>query len=302
MLDRAPAGARIAVLAGLSVASCFAAGCGGATGDKESHTNAASAGGRPTAQVAEAVPKPKLSRKELRRAQRAKMNSTGTLWRELTFFVPDTIDGFRARTISEGRDIELGAAGAVVSIRRAYAQGDVWLELELLDTADSERVRNVFNRARDVTRDSARAVIRPLRVKNHKALTQWLAASKVARTSVLVSDRFLVNVSVKPADSPAPSIALADKLDWAAVEKLAAADGGNEPAPEPIETSARKPASARRAKPAAAARAAAVPASSPQAPPQPASPAAQAPATENGEGPTAAEAVDDSSGAQSDKP
>jgi hypothetical protein len=75
-----------------------------------------------------------------------------------------------------------------------------------------------------------------MRVKGFKALTQWLEATKVARTSVLVAERFLVNVSVKPADSVALSIAVADKLDWAGLEKLATQPAAPiEPVAEPIE-------------------------------------------------------------------
>jgi hypothetical protein len=158
-----------------------------------------------------------------RRAKRATVNlSSGTAWRALAFFVPDVLDGYRARTATEGRDLMLGAGIGFVSVKRAYSKDNVQLELELIDTAHCERVRDVFNRSRELQREADSVVIRPLKIQGQKALAQWLDSTRVARTSVLVADRFLLNANVKPADSPEPSIALLQKLDWDALEKLAA--------------------------------------------------------------------------------
>ena len=44
----------------------------------------------------------------------------------------------------------------------------------------------------------------------------------MARASVLVANRFIVNISVKPAKTAEPAVALALQLDLAGVEKLAA--------------------------------------------------------------------------------
>jgi hypothetical protein len=148
--------------------------------------------------------------------------SSGTAWRALAFFVPDVLDGFRARTATEGRDLMLGGGMGFISVKRAYAKDNVQLELELIDTAHCERVRDVFNRSRELQREADTVVIRPLKIQGQKALAQWLDSTKVARTSVLVADRFLLNANVKPADSPAASIALVEKLDWDALDKLAA--------------------------------------------------------------------------------
>jgi hypothetical protein len=158
------------------------------------------------------------------RSKRPVIKNTGDAWLALKFFLPDVLEGYRARMAIEGRDISLGADLGLLSVRRAYGnKEDLMIEVELIDVTACERVRDLFNRSRELQRDGEKAVIRPMRVHGQKALSQWLDATQTARTSVLVADRFLVNANVKPADSPAPSIAFVEKLDWAALEQFAAA-------------------------------------------------------------------------------
>jgi hypothetical protein len=159
-----------------------------------------------------------------RRNKRPVIKNTGDAWLALKFFLPDILQGYRARMAIEGRDISLGADLGLLSVRRAYGnKDDLMIEVELIDVTECERVRDLFNRSRELQRDTEKAVIRPMRVHGQKALSQWLDATKTARTSVLVADRFLVNANVKPADSTAPSIAFVEKLDWAALEQFASA-------------------------------------------------------------------------------
>jgi hypothetical protein len=168
-----------------------------------------------------------------KRVRRPPLNiSSGTAWRALTFFVPDVLEGYRARTASDGHDMYLGAGVGFLTVKRAYGKDNVLLELELIDAAHCERVRDLFNHARELQRETDSVVIRPLKVQGQKALVQWLDATRVARVSVLVAERFLLNANLKPAESPAASIALAQKLDWQALEKLALT-----PAP-PLDTAA----------------------------------------------------------------
>ncbi|HEX4351872.1 MAG TPA: hypothetical protein VHZ95_03140, partial [Polyangiales bacterium] len=159
--------------------------------------------------------------------------SMGDTWRGLAFFVPDSIEGYRARSVTEGRDLGLVDDLGFVTIRRAYGKDDQMYELEVLDISHCEKVRDVFNRSREIQRETASAVIRPMRVQNHKALTQWFDSTHTARTSVLVADRFLVNLNVKPADSPEPSLTFIEKLNWPALDQYATT-----PAPAPVEPAA----------------------------------------------------------------
>jgi hypothetical protein len=153
----------------------------------------------------------------------AKRDSVAGAWRSLTFFMPDSIEGFRARMGRDGRDIDVGAPQPILTVRRSYANKEgVILDLELIDTGGSPRLRELFGRTRELARDNERAVFRALKVQGQRAFSQWLDASKSARTSVLVADRFLVNVDMKPINSPALGVAVAQKLDIPKLLELAA--------------------------------------------------------------------------------
>lgn len=220
------------LIASLGLSASIALSCGGAQPEGRAGAARAPSGGTPEPESLAS----KLGLKKSRR-KRGPRSSTGTAWRNLTFLVPDSFEGYRARSATEGHEVDLTAGMTLTTIKRAYGRENVLYELEVLDTVRCDRLRQVFNRTRDLNRDSPRAVIKALRVKGFKAVTQWAEATKVARTSVLVADRFLVNVSAKPADSTAPSLTFADKLDWPGLERLATQPSAPlEPAAEPIES------------------------------------------------------------------
>ena len=146
----------------------------------------------------------------------------GGTWRTLSFFLPDSIEGFRARMGRDGRDIDVGVAQPLLTVRRSYANKEgVILDLELIDTSASPRLRELFGRTRELARDNERAVFRALKVQGQRAFTQWLDASKSARTSVLIAERFLLNVDTKPVTTPAVGVGVAQKLDFPKLIELA---------------------------------------------------------------------------------
>jgi hypothetical protein len=147
--------------------------------------------------------------------------SASTDWQSLSAVLPSKLAGYHAIIQAEGSDLDLVAGMSLLFARRAYGKDNVTVDVEVLDTAHCPRVRELFKRSRDVTRETDKAVIRSFKLAGFPAQAQWLDATHVARTSVLVRERFLVNSNLKPADSPAPGIAFVQKLDWAALERLA---------------------------------------------------------------------------------
>ena len=142
-------------------------------------------------------------------------------WRSLKFFFPGVLEGYRAYAVTEGHDLDLGNGEPVVIVKRAYRKDALLLDLEVLDTAHTERLRSTFLRMRELTRDNDRAVFRPYKLQNRRAFAQWTAQTGSARASVLVADRYLVHVSMKPVQSPEPCIGLLAKLDLGSLDKLA---------------------------------------------------------------------------------
>jgi hypothetical protein len=142
-------------------------------------------------------------------------------WRSLKFFFPGVLEGYRAYAVIEGHDLDLGNGEPVVIVKRAYRKDALLLDLEVLDTAHTERLRNTFLRMREMSRESDRAVFRPYKLQNRRAFAQWTAQTASARASALVAERYLVHVSMKPVQSPDACIALLAKLDLASLDKLA---------------------------------------------------------------------------------
>jgi hypothetical protein len=155
-------------------------------------------------------------------------------WRSLKFFFPGIIDGYRARAVIEGHDLDLGAGDPVLIVKRAYRKDAVLMDVEVLDTARADRLRSTFLRMRELARESERAVFRPYKLQNRRAFAQWTAQTASARASALVAERYLVHVSMKPVPSPDPCIALLSKLDLPGLEKVSAAplSAANESAPD----------------------------------------------------------------------
>lgn len=142
-------------------------------------------------------------------------------WRSLKFFFPGVLEGYRAYAVTEGHDLDLGNGEPVVIVKRAYRKDDLLVDLEVLDTAQTERLRSVFLRTRELTRENANAVFRPYKLQNRRAFAQWTSQTASARASVLVADRYLVHVSMKPVQSPESCIGLLAKLDLGSLDKLA---------------------------------------------------------------------------------
>ena len=135
-------------------------------------------------------------------------------------FLPLTFEGYRAKAPAEGKDIDLGEGAGLVVLKRGYFKTGTALDIEIVDTEKSKALRALFDETRELERDNDSAVIKPIRVQGHKALAQWNSTGKASRVTVLVEGRFLVNLSLRPTDGVAASVALAEKLELADLAKL----------------------------------------------------------------------------------
>jgi hypothetical protein len=136
--------------------------------------------------------------------------------------VPKSFEGFRAKSDPEGRDIDLGQGASFAVLKRGYAKGGVWLEIEIVDTEGSKALRTLFDKMRELDRDTQDAVIKPIKVQGNKAVAQWNSTSKDARVTVLAENRYLVNVRVRPADGVEAAVSLAEKIELGELAKLPA--------------------------------------------------------------------------------
>jgi hypothetical protein len=136
--------------------------------------------------------------------------------------VPSTFEGFRAKSQPEGKDIDLGHGAGFSVLKRAYSKASTALEIEVVDTDGAKALRGLFEKTRDLDRDTEVAVIKPIKVQGYKALAQWNSTSRSARVTILVEGRYLVNLNLRPADDIATCVSLAEKLDLPELAKLPA--------------------------------------------------------------------------------
>lgn len=136
--------------------------------------------------------------------------------------VPSTFEGFKAKAQPEGKDIDLGEGAALSILKRAYFKTSTALEIEIVDTEQAKPLRTLFEKTRELDRDTEAAVIKSMKVQGHKAVAQWNSTTKAARVTVLVDGRYLVNLSLRPTDNISSSLSLAEKLELSELTKLAA--------------------------------------------------------------------------------
>lgn len=135
--------------------------------------------------------------------------------------LPKSFEGFRAKADAEGKDVDLGDGAGFAVLKRSYSKGSTWLEIEIVDTDGAIALRTLFERTREIERNTQEAVIKPIKVQGQKAIAQWNRTSGDARVSVLIENRYIVNVRVRPADGIASAVSLAEKVE---LEKLASGD------------------------------------------------------------------------------
>jgi len=139
-------------------------------------------------------------------------------------FLPPTFEGYRAKSVAEGKDIDLGEGAGLALLKRGYFKSSTALDLEIVDTAQSKPLRTLFERTRALEHDGEAAVIKPIRVQGHAALAQWNSTAKATRVTVLVAERYLVHVTLRPSEGLAGAIELASKLDLAGLAELERSD------------------------------------------------------------------------------
>ncbi len=150
-------------------------------------------------------------------------------WDAFKPLAPDAFDVYRATGVATGHALDdLPARARISTLKRVYAHGDSTLEIELIDTAQAPSVRALFTQLDRLNRKTELSVVHATTVQDRPALAQWNRGTGTARVGVLVADRVLVNLNVKPATSPEVALELANLFDFPALEKVIA---GAQPRP-----------------------------------------------------------------------
>jgi hypothetical protein len=144
-------------------------------------------------------------------------------WQAFAPFAPDALGEYRADGEAKGRVFDDLPAGSKLStLKRSYSKGDSKLEIELIDSVQAAGLHALFSTLSRMNRTTALSVVQATTVSGYPALAQWNKGTGVARVGVLVAERWVVNVNVKPETSPDAAVTLAQHVDFAGLAKLSA--------------------------------------------------------------------------------
>jgi len=133
-------------------------------------------------------------------------------WRQLAPFAPDKLGEFVAEGDLDGSTGGMGKM-QVSRVKRRYKAGDRTLRLEISDTSLVPMLRAGFAMATQVHEDSTKGIKKGVKVDGNPGLVEWRKARQRAKLGLLVGGRYLVQLRLRPTDSPDPLMDLIKQID-----------------------------------------------------------------------------------------
>jgi hypothetical protein len=140
-------------------------------------------------------------------------------WRQLQPFLPDKIGSFEASGELKGETQKMGTF-QTSQVSRSYKEGDVRASVKISDSSAMPLLRAPFAMAAMVEEDSTSGFKKGKKIDGHSAIVEWKEKSKESDVTVLVADRFVVDIDVSKATSPEAGEALFKQLDLAKLSAL----------------------------------------------------------------------------------
>lgn len=133
-------------------------------------------------------------------------------WRSLIRFLPDRVGDLEATGAATGSTSGLGALQAT-HVSRTYRSGTREGRIEITDTSLVPVMRSGFMVAQSAFIDSPEQQRRGVTVGNHPAVLKWRRHDNRSQVQILVGNRYLLQLEVRPAATPDEAMRLAGHLD-----------------------------------------------------------------------------------------
>lgn len=140
-------------------------------------------------------------------------------WRDLAKFVPEAVTGFAKDGELDGSTNNMGGM-QVTKVRRTYKAGEQRAEVEILDANMVAMLKMPFAMISMINEDSTRGFKKGKQVSGQPAIVEWTEDSKHSKVTMLVGDRYIVNVEVHQAGANDAAEKLAAALDIAGLAAL----------------------------------------------------------------------------------
>ena len=160
-----------------------------------------------------------------------------TNWRQLATFLPDKLG-----EIADDGDLDGATTNAggmkVTNVKRRYKGGDkVRIDVTITDTFVAPMLRAPFAMAALVEEDTSRGYKKGTKLKGHTAIVEWRKQSQRSHATLMVGERFVVDVKVRGTDKDDHASDVVGLLDLDALAKVEgkAEGGAAKPADTPAE-------------------------------------------------------------------
>jgi hypothetical protein len=144
-------------------------------------------------------------------------------WRQLAPFLPDSIGELKADGAVKGKTEKAGPMEHSQA-SRDYKLGESRVDISIADSSAMPLIRTPFAMAAMISEDSSEGYKKGSKIDGNTAIVEWRDQSKHSQATVLVGDRFVVNVSVHKAAKPEAAEEVLKQLPLAEIAKLKAAE------------------------------------------------------------------------------
>lgn len=132
----------------------------------------------------------------------------------LAAILPQALGEYRASGPAEPQSVKLADGNTVSQAKRRYAHGGSTLVLEIMDAVQAGMVLTVVKGAQKKERWTPDHITKGMDINGTWVVTQWSGKQQSARIGALLGERLIYSLSVTPATTVAPAIAMAQLLDY----------------------------------------------------------------------------------------
>ena len=142
-------------------------------------------------------------------------------WRKLQPYLPDELGDFKATKDLKGATNKMGGM-EFTEVSRSYAAGERQLTIKITDAFTAPMLKAPFAMAAMIQEDSTEGYKKGKKIQGHTAIVEWRKSGQRSNVVMLVGERFMLNVTVRPTDTVDDAEKAVALLDLDSLAKLKA--------------------------------------------------------------------------------
>lgn len=139
---------------------------------------------------------------------------------QLAALLPARVAAYRAVGPASAIDVPAPGGRRIPRASRRYTDGQHSLLLEIIDPLQAPAVLSALRSGQRQSRRTSDRMAHGMDVGGQWVMTQWTPADRAARVGALLDGRLVYSLTVVPAETIEPGVAVAAALDYAAARAL----------------------------------------------------------------------------------